>query len=248
MSSAGATFVGGTLEVDGLASLDAGLTVTGAKTTLAASTTGYAPLNIPTGTAPTSPADGDIWLDTTDNAVQSFTDGIKGSYNRTLGVMTSSKTVADNANFASLNSAANEGLVTIPANGWAVGRSYKITAWGVYGTTGTPTLDIRIRVGTNAADTGDYTMPDTVTNGMWRLDGVITCRVIGGSAEVFVQGMVVYQDTGVFADSVSLSNTSTHSFDSTGTIAIDLLVKWSDASASNTITLTNYILEELQLP
>jgi len=41
------------------------LTVTTNKTTLAASTTSYASLNIPSGTAPTSPANGDIWYDGT---------------------------------------------------------------------------------------------------------------------------------------------------------------------------------------
>lgn len=36
--------------------------VTGGKTTLAAGTTSYAPLNIPGGSAPSSPSDGDIWV------------------------------------------------------------------------------------------------------------------------------------------------------------------------------------------
>lgn len=41
-----------------------GLTVTGEKTTLAATAAGYASANLPHGTAPSSPADGDLWTTT----------------------------------------------------------------------------------------------------------------------------------------------------------------------------------------
>lgn len=41
-----------------------GLTVSGAKTTLAATVAGYASLNLPAGTAPTSPVNGDVWTTT----------------------------------------------------------------------------------------------------------------------------------------------------------------------------------------
>ena len=38
--------------------------------TIAAATTSYASLNIPSGTAPTSPANGDIWFTGTDLKIQ----------------------------------------------------------------------------------------------------------------------------------------------------------------------------------
>lgn len=43
------------------------LTVAGGKQTVAATTTTYASLNIPTGTAPTSPVDGDVWREDNTN-------------------------------------------------------------------------------------------------------------------------------------------------------------------------------------
>ena len=42
----------------------AGASITGAKTTLAAAVAGYASLNVPHGTAPSSPVDGDVWTTT----------------------------------------------------------------------------------------------------------------------------------------------------------------------------------------
>ena len=54
-----------TLTTGGLLTTQGGLTVNGAKTTLAATATGYASLNLPSGTAPTSPASGDLYNDGT---------------------------------------------------------------------------------------------------------------------------------------------------------------------------------------
>lgn len=48
----------------GTFTFQAGLTVTGAKTTLAATASGYASLNLPHGTAPSSPSNGDVWTTT----------------------------------------------------------------------------------------------------------------------------------------------------------------------------------------
>ena len=53
----------GTLTITGTATVTNGLTINNAKTTVAASTTGYASLNIPAGTAPTSPSNGDTYYD-----------------------------------------------------------------------------------------------------------------------------------------------------------------------------------------
>ena len=50
--------------VSGLLTANAGITVTGAKTTMAATVAGYASANLPHGTAPSSPADGDLWTTT----------------------------------------------------------------------------------------------------------------------------------------------------------------------------------------
>lgn len=56
--------VGGLKTFTSLITGSAGATITGAKTTLAASVAGYASANLPHGSAPSSPADGDVWTTT----------------------------------------------------------------------------------------------------------------------------------------------------------------------------------------
>jgi hypothetical protein len=55
----------GALAITGTATISNGLVVNNAKTTLAATATGYASLNLPSGTSPSSPASGDLWWDGT---------------------------------------------------------------------------------------------------------------------------------------------------------------------------------------
>jgi hypothetical protein len=62
LSLPSAVILPGSLEVTGTTTLDGTLAVTGGKTTLTASSTTGASLNIPAGVAPTTPATGDIWL------------------------------------------------------------------------------------------------------------------------------------------------------------------------------------------
>lgn len=75
----------------GAASSVAGaLTVTTAKTTLAATAAGYASLNLPHGTAPSSPADGDVWT-TTGGLYARINGATQGPYSQNGGSGTSGK-------------------------------------------------------------------------------------------------------------------------------------------------------------
>ena len=61
----------------GLQTCNGGMTVNGAKITAPATTTSYASLNLPTGSAPTSPVDGDVWReDNTDTGLKIRINGV----------------------------------------------------------------------------------------------------------------------------------------------------------------------------
>lgn len=62
--SAGGAAITGNSSVAGTLAVTGALTVTTAKTTLAASAAGYASINLPHGTAPSSPVNGDFWTTT----------------------------------------------------------------------------------------------------------------------------------------------------------------------------------------
>lgn len=221
------------------------LTMAGGKLILPATTTSFASLNIPTGTAPTSPVDGDMW-----NEIQPFmfAAGITAPLTRAAGILTSSRTVANTTTATSLNQAANEGQVTVPANQWRVEKSYLIIATGFYGTTGTPNLTMNLRVGgTVVATTGAQAMGNNVSASLWWGIFQITCRTTGSGGTEFNQGFVTYYSAGVILGGAAFSahNTGTDALNTTLSRVIDLTVQWGTASGSNTITLTNYFCIEL---
>lgn len=116
--ASGATALGAT-------ALSGALTVTGAKTTLAASVAGYASLNLPAGTAPSSPANGDMWSTTSGflTRVNGFTETLAtreyvGS--RVMNLVTNgSGILGRNYNFS--------GFVFDAANVFSGGGSFKHT-------------------------------------------------------------------------------------------------------------------------
>jgi len=65
VTSGGVTVTAGgvTVTAGGIGVTAGGITVSAGKVTAAASTTGGASLNLPSGTAPTSPVNGDVWFD-----------------------------------------------------------------------------------------------------------------------------------------------------------------------------------------
>jgi hypothetical protein len=65
MMSNGSSAPSWVTSIPALITFSAGITVTGAKTTLAATASGYASVNLPSGTAPSSPTSGDLWWDGT---------------------------------------------------------------------------------------------------------------------------------------------------------------------------------------
>lgn len=228
-----------------LLDLSGAMTITNGKLTTAASTTSFASLNIPEGTAPSSPASGDIW-----SAIQMFTNtaGITAPITRAVGIMTSSRTVANTTNATSLNQSTAEGLVTVPANQWRVGKSYLVISTGFYGTTGTPNLTMNLRVGgTVVATTGAQAMGSNVSASLWWGIFQITCRTTGSGGTQFNQGFVTYYSAGVILGGAAFSahNTGTDALNTTLSRDIDITVQWGTQSSSNTITLTNHFVIEL---
>lgn len=138
----------------GLTVASGGMTVSGAKTTLAAAASGYASLNLPHGSAPSSPANGDVWTTTagvfaringatatvmTTGTVLPGVYGTKdgtysGYYTLTASTWSALKFPAEStvgSSYPTFN--ANRDVVTVNQSGW-----YQITA-SAYSNSGSPT-------------------------------------------------------------------------------------------------------------
>ena len=72
---------------------------------------------------------------------------------------------------------------------WRVGGIIRLTASGVYSTTGTPTLTFRVKLGsTNLVVFTAKTGINNASNASWRLEAEIVCRSIGSSGTVMASG------------------------------------------------------------
>lgn len=159
---------------------------------------------------------------------------------------TASVTVA-NTNGETTLAGAGKGTLTIPANYLTLGRTVRVKASGYYGTTGTPTLRLKVKFGsTILCDTGANTTGSGISARGWTLEAVITCRTVGSSGAVIGQGRVFLSTThtaGTIDDFTP--NTSATTVNTQTTQAVDVTAQWGTASPSNTITCTNLTVEVL---
>lgn len=155
----------------------------------------------------------------------------------------------------------SEGFVasmTIPANDAVAGAIYRIKAWGVFSVTGTPTLNLRNRLGGLAgqswAQTGTQTIQSGVTSRLWIAEQVLTCETTGVSGSW--NGPLKVKMSGVLAGTAPFINDTaelTTIIDGTASITVDSTISnvfgitatWSAAAAGNTITCKGYIAERV---
>lgn len=147
---------------------------------------------------------------------------------------------------------------TIAANEAIAGSAYRIKAYGTFGVTGTPTLNIRPRLGgvagTSWAQTGAQTIQSGVTNRLWIAEQILVCESTGASAtwsgplHVKMAGVLV--GTAPFVNDAAeittiIDGTSTATVDSTVALDFGLTAQWSVAAAANTITCRAFLAERL---
>jgi hypothetical protein len=144
--------------------------------------------------------------------------------------------------------------VTVPANYMQDGRALRLEAFGRLSTTGTPTITFALRWGgvggTLLATTEAITNGSGVTNVNWHIRAILQTRTNGATGSLFVTG-VAYVHTA--AGTVAVNVFGVSGFDAPAAVtvnlttdqALSLTAAWSAASASNTLTGHNYIVESM---
>jgi len=154
--------------------------------------------------------------------------------------------------------------LTIPANYLQDGRVLRVTAYGRYSTTGTPTLVFKLRwggvSGTVITQSTTITGGSTITNALWKEEAFVQVRSNGATGTVFSVGEA-FLGSGLTTPAVG-SATAAPGFslmgsaasqitpaavtvDLTADTAFSLTGTWSAASASNTITGHVYVIEAM---
>jgi hypothetical protein len=151
---------------------------------------------------------------------------------------------------------------TLPANYLFAGKMFRVRASGristVVTTPGTLTLDFRLG-SVNVFSGGAMTLNTTAqTNAGWIYDAMMTVRAVGATttANILGQGMWISHavigspapTAGGAGEHVLPYNTAPvvgTGFDSTAAQLVDLFATWSVASASNSITCHQFLIEDL---
>lgn len=145
--------------------------------------------------------------------------------------------------------------ITIPGNFLQDGRTIRVTIYGKFSTTGTPTLTFKARwggvTGTVMATTSAMTAPSSVTNAVFEVELLVTTRSNGSTGTVMANGEAVLfagtsgsEVTGAMTAGGQTAPAAV-TLDLTADTAFSITVTWGTASASNTLTGLNYVLEAL---
>jgi len=130
------------------------------------------------------------------------------------------------------------GSLTVPANAFKIGDSFRAVLTGHISSVNNHTLHIRIKTDSIVlADTGVITMPAT-TGKHWKLDVDFTVRAIGpsGVAAIASGGSFIYtKDASNAFEGINFSTETTTGFDTTISNTLAITAQWGTASASDSI-------------
>lgn len=136
--------------------------------------------------------------------------------------------------------------LTIPANFLQPGMLLRLTAFGTFSNTGTPTLLLGFYhgavAGTALAATSAITTTTGATNWVWRLEWQGRIRTIGSSGTVMGQGSldIATSLTAVTHRPIPETALATVTIDTTAAKALTVGAQWGTNSASNTLTCVHF--------
>jgi hypothetical protein len=140
------------------------------------------------------------------------------------------------------------GTLTVPANGFSVGDSFRAVFGGVINATNNQTIRIRVRTGSVLLlDSGLQNLGSSVINDVWSLNIDFTIRQTGaaGVASIVSLGSFHYTKTNnasVQGFGFNVVNNTT--FNTTINNTLDVTVEWGSASTGNNIYSDIFILNK----
>jgi hypothetical protein len=140
------------------------------------------------------------------------------------------------------------GTLTVPANGFQVGDSFRAVFGGVMNAANNQTIRIRVKAGAiTLLDSGVQNLGSAVTDDVWSLNVDFTIRQIGtaGVASIVSLGSFHYTKTNnasVQGFGFNVVNNTT--FDTTVSNVLDVTAQWGSANAGNNIYSDIFVLNK----
>lgn len=213
---------------------------------VAPSTIGAASLRIPAGTAPTAPAEGDKWNDSTQKADIAFLAGVSQARVGCIYSSYADVTVIGTASETTLLGGSAKGTLTLPANFWTVGKKIRIRGGGIHSMPGgSPTMQIRLYLGSVLIGDTTALVDKNDTNTAHSFDYQVTCITTGATGTVKCTGFMLHHEGTVDVNMWPFENTGTATVDTTAIMAVNLTVQFSTGTGTS-ITASNMTIEVLE--
>ena len=140
------------------------------------------------------------------------------------------------------------GTLSVPANGFNVGDSFRAIVGGVMNANNNQTIRVRVKAGSIVLlDSGAQNLGSSVVNDVWSLNIDFTIRQLGaaGVASLVALGSFHYTKTNnASVQGFGFNTVNTTTFDTTISNTLDITVQWGTASTGNNIYSDIFILNK----
>jgi len=141
------------------------------------------------------------------------------------------------------------GTLTVPANGFSVGDSFRAIFGGLINANNNQTIRIRVRTGSVLLlDSGLQNLGSSVINDVWSLNIDFTIRQVGaaGVASIVSLGSFHYTKTNnASVQGFGFNVTNNTTFDTTISNTLDVTAQWGAASTGNNIYSDVFVLNKI---
>ena len=131
-----------------------------------------------------------------------------------------------------------EGSLSVPANGFAVGDSFRVDMGGVMSAQNNNTIRIRLKSGSvNLGDSGPLTMP-AITNQVWVLSVNFTIRSIGAAGAASIVALAQFHILKLASGTqqgFAWNTVNSTTFDTTISNTLNITAQFSSNNANNKI-------------
>jgi hypothetical protein len=174
---------------------------------------------------------------------------ITAATNYGLFAQTANSTIITNTTVESSLINGGVGTLTIPANGFSVGDSFRAVFGGVMNANNNQNIRIRVKAGSIVLlDSGPQNLGSSVINDVWSLNIDFTIRAIGaaGVASIVSLGSFHYTKTNnASVQGFGFNTVNNTTFDTTVSNALNVTAQWGNASSGNNIYSDIFILNKI---
>jgi hypothetical protein len=165
-----------------------------------------------------------------------------------LFAQTANSTIITNTTVESSLINGGVGTLSVPANGFQIGDSFRAIFGGVMNANNNQNITIRVKTGSIILlDSGLQNLGSSVINDVWSLNIDFTIRALGaaGVASIVTLGSFHYTKTNnASVQGFGFNTVNNTTFDTTILNVLDVTVQWQNASTGNNIYSDIFILNK----